>query len=131
MLPRPPFDPFARLWLAAAGLLGASGVVVAALLAHRGAALAPDSLALARTALEMQIWHALALLGVAALSTARGGDRVLRLAGAGFVLGTLAFCGAVYAAALRAPPGWPVAPVGGTLLILAWAALVVAAVRPR
>lgn len=118
--------PLTRLWLATAGLFGSSGMVIAALLAHRAAGVAPAGLALAHTALEIQIWHALALLGIAALCERRH-SRVLSLAGAGFVLGTLAFSGAVYAAALGAPPGWPIAPVGGTLLILSWAALVAAA----
>lgn len=125
----PRMNVSSRLWLAAAGILGGSGVVIAAVLAHRAGALDVAGHALARTALEMQMWHALALLGLAALGAVRGRSVSLTLSGAGFVLGTGMFCGAVYAAALGAAPGLPVAPVGGTLLILAWFALVFGALR--
>jgi uncharacterized membrane protein YgdD (TMEM256/DUF423 family) len=80
-----------------------------------------------RNALQMQGWHALALL-FAGLWAARGGIAA-HLAGAAFVAGVLLFCGAVYLLALfgiRAPA---VAPIGGTLLMLGWLLLAISAWR--
>jgi len=51
------------------------------------------------------------------------------MAGLGFILGTLLFCGAVYASALGGIRLGSVAPTGGTILMLAWALLAVSALR--
>ena len=81
-----------------------------------------------RSAVQMQGWHALALLGIG-LWAPRGG----RLADAArrrlFALGLLLFCGAVYSPALGGVQPRPSsAPVGGTLLMLGWLLL---AASPR
>ena len=52
-----------------------------------------------RSAVQMQGWHALALV-LAGLWAPRGG-LLAHLAGAAFALGMLLFCGAVYSLALR------------------------------
>ena len=77
-----------------------------------------------RSAVQMQGWHALALLF---LGVWRAG-LLARLAGAAFVLGVLLFCGSLYGlafAGLRAP----LAPAGGVLLMLGWVLLAGSAVR--
>jgi len=71
-----------------AGLMGAAGVALAAAAAHLAASGQAPNLQLASGFL---IFHALALLGVAALT--RATERWLRIAGALFSLGSLCFSG--------------------------------------
>jgi uncharacterized membrane protein YgdD (TMEM256/DUF423 family) len=116
----------ARLWIGLGALAGLLAVAMAAVMAHA----APDETAraIAHSAVEMQFWHALALLGTG-LWASRGG-RLADAAGAAFVLGMLAFCGAVYALAFAGLHAGPLAPIGGTLLMLGWALLGISAIRP-
>jgi uncharacterized membrane protein YgdD (TMEM256/DUF423 family) len=115
-----------RLWIALGALAGLLAVAMAALAAHA----LPDPAArpIAASGIEMQGWHALALLAVG-LWAPRGG-LLAHLAGAAFVLGMLGFCGAVYALALSGVRLGPLAPTGGTLLMLGWALLGLSALRP-
>ena len=76
----------------------------------------PAALQMVRSTLEMQGWHALALLACG-LWAPRGG-RLVDWAGAAFAVGLLLFCGAVYALALGGVHVAMVAPVGGTLLMV-------------
>jgi uncharacterized membrane protein YgdD (TMEM256/DUF423 family) len=116
----------ARLWIGLGALAGLLAVAMAAVTVHA----APDETAreVAHSAVEMQGWHALALLGTG-LWAPRGG-RLADLAGAAFVLGMLAFCGAVYALAFAGVHLGLLAPTGGTLLMLGWALLGASAIRP-
>lgn len=116
-----------RLWFALGALAGLSAVALAAWLAHGAEALGPARLAMARNALQMHGWHALALLACG-LWAPRGG-RLADAAGAAFTLGLLLFCGAVYALALGGVSLGMLAPTGGTLLMLGWALLAVSALR--
>ena len=113
-----------RLWLGSAGLLGLVGVVIAALAAHAlPGRVTPAALGLVHTAIEMQMWHALALLGCGILARAGAGARRVTLAGAAFALGTILFCGAVYSLALMGLELPAVAPTGGFLVMLGWISL--------
>ena len=111
------------LLLALAGVMGAAGVILAAIGAHGTPGAGLDNAA------HMLLFHAVAVLGVVALLD---GARLWRpaaiLALAGFVLGSALFAGDV---ALRAFAGhrlFPMAaPTGGSILILAWVALAIAA----
>jgi len=119
-----------RVWIVAGSVAGLTAVAMAALAAHG----LPDrldasSLQMVRNAVQMQGWHALALLATG-LWAARGG-RLADLAGAAFVLGLLAFCGAVYALALAGVRLAAMAPAGGLLLMLGWALLGASAVFAR
>jgi uncharacterized membrane protein YgdD (TMEM256/DUF423 family) len=116
-----------RLWLALGALAGLGAVALSAWAAH-GARLDPGRLAALQSGITMQGWHALALLATGLLAERRGGLPV-QLAGAGFALGMLLFCGALYAAAIGGVSLGGVAPVGGVLLMLGWASLFVAALR--
>lgn len=118
-----------RTWIALGALAGLTAVALAALAAHALSHLAPASLAMVRSAIEMQVWHALALLAVG-LWVPRGG-KLADLAGAAFAVGTVLFCGGVYAVALRGMRLGMVAPVGGTLLMAGWALLGLSAVVRR
>jgi uncharacterized membrane protein YgdD (TMEM256/DUF423 family) len=118
----------ARLWIGLGALAGLLTVAMGAVAAHA----IPDDAArqIAHSAVEMQAWHALALVGTG-LWAPRGG-RLADLAGAAFVLGLLAFCGAIYALVFTGVHAGPLAPTGGVLLMLGWALLGVSALRaPR
>jgi uncharacterized membrane protein YgdD (TMEM256/DUF423 family) len=119
-----------RLALVCAGLHGAVAVGFGAWAAHGAAAALPaQAVEWVRTASAYQLWHAAALVGVAALSAVRPGRLVL-LAAASLGFGTLAFSCSLYAVALGGPV-WlvHVTPMGGVLLILGWLLLLVAGVR--
>ncbi len=119
-----------RLAASAGAILGGTGVALAAVAAHAGALIgAPARVLMFRTGVEMQIWHALALLGTAALLPA--GGRLAALATGGFVAGTLLFAVGVDGLAFRVLPPTPLAPCGGTVLILSWFVLAAAAWRAR
>ena len=119
-----------RLWLGLGSLLGLTGVMMAALAAHAlPGRIAPAALALVHTAIEMQMWHALALLGCGVLARIGAGRRRVMVAGGAFALGTLLFCGAVYTLTIAGVATGPVAPIGGTLLMLGWLLLGASALR--
>lgn len=115
-------------WIAVGGLLGLTAVALGAFAAHAleasGDARAVD---LVNTAARYQATHALALVACGLLAVSAGpGSVAARWAGVAaalFLVGVLAFCGALYAIALV---GWPlgaVAPVGGVSFMLGWACL--------
>jgi len=118
-----------RVWVGVGSFIGLGAVAMAAAVAHGlSARLDAAALAMTRSALQIQGWHALVLLFVG-LWAARGGALV-RLAGAAFVGGTLLFCGAVYSLALFGLHLPLVAPTGGVLLMLGWLLLGISAFRP-
>jgi len=116
-----------RLWVCAGAFAGLAAVGMAAGAAHGLEGIGPARLQMVRNAVQMQGWHALALLAVG-LWVRRGGGWA-DAAGAAFLAGTLLFCGAVYALALGGWRSGPLAPVGGTLLMLGWLLLAVSALR--
>ena len=109
-----------RGWVALGALYGLLAVAAAAGAAHLGSSPALLS------AVQMHGWHALALLACG-LWGARGG-RLTHAAGGAFAVGVLLFSGSIYAGAFGLRLG-PVAPVGGTLLMLGWALLGLSALR--
>lgn len=116
-----------RTWIVLAALTGFSAVAMAAYAAHGIAD--PTALRIVDSGLQMQGWHALALLGTA-LWTPRGG-RLAHAAGATFTLGLVLFCGAVYSLALAHISWGLLAPTGGILLMVGWLLLGASALRPR
>lgn len=120
-----------RLWLAIAGLMGIASVVSGAIATH----LATDARAgeLLRTGAVYGMVHAALLIAVIALAQGREPRRGAAVfAGWSFALGVVLFSGSLFALAAGGPLwfGW-IAPVGGALLILGWAALTVLALRRR
>lgn len=82
-------------------------------------------------AAHFQLWHALALVAVALLSTyprRPAGARWLRVAGTGFIAGIVLFCGPLYDLAIAGSSAvhW-IIPIGGMCLIGGWLALAIAA----
>jgi uncharacterized membrane protein YgdD (TMEM256/DUF423 family) len=117
----------ARTLAALAGLMGASGVALAAMAAHL-----PDATRLG-TASSMLLFHAVATLGAVALSERHIlQPRIGLIAALGFVAGSALFAGDL---ALRQFAGhslFPMAaPTGGTVLIASWLVVTVAAAWPR
>jgi len=115
-----------RTWIALGSLAGLTAVAMAALAAHGLESLSPAALQMVRNAIQMQGWHALALLACG-LWAPRGG-RLVNYAAGTFAIGLLLFCGAVYALALDGVRLPMIAPIGGTLLMLGWLLLFVSTV---
>lgn len=115
------------MWIGAGALVGLTAVAMAAASAHGMEALGPARLQAVRNGVQMQGWHALALVAVGLW--ARRGGTLADAAGAAFLLGVILFCGAVYGRALG---GWRVgmlAPIGGTTLMIGWLLLAISAFR--
>jgi uncharacterized membrane protein YgdD (TMEM256/DUF423 family) len=105
-----------------AALMGAAGVALAALSTHAAGG------ELGRTASEFLILHAAALLGVSAhaRTAERRTARLALIAGAALALGTLLFSADLTARAFSERRLFPfAAPMGGSLMILAWLALAI------
>jgi uncharacterized membrane protein YgdD (TMEM256/DUF423 family) len=121
----------AGLWLVLAALNGGIAVATGAYASHGLSD--PRMIELFRIAGQYQMWHALALAGVAALVRLEGNagtPRLLVFAGWAFLTGIVLFCGALYLLAIRGPsPLGAVAPVGGLSFMAGWAALVAVGVR--
>ena len=116
-----------RIWVGFGALAGLSAVAMAAVTAHGLDAIGPARLQMARDAVQIQGWHALALVGCG-LWVRRGGA-LAEWAGAAITLGLLVFCGAVYALALCGVRLGGLAPAGGMLLMLGWLLLALSALR--
>ncbi len=116
-----------RILIILAGLMGADGVILAALSAHQtdAARLVPAS--------SMLLFHAVAVLAVVALIE-RGVIRVgIGLAAAfGFVVAAALFAGDLSLRQFAGHGLFPMAaPSGGTLLIASWLTLAIAAAWPQ
>jgi uncharacterized membrane protein YgdD (TMEM256/DUF423 family) len=120
----------ARLWIGLGSLNGLIAVGMAALAAHQVPSIGPDRLQMLRNAVQMQGWHALALVGCG-LWALRSDGLLTHLAGSAFLAGTILFCGAVYALSLAQAPVGFLAPLGGSLLMLGWLLLALSAVLAR
>ena len=116
-----------RVAVALAALMGAAGVALAAASAHQ-----PDGARLA-SASSMLLFHASAVLATASLTERRIIHARIALAAAyGFVAAAALFASDL---TLRQYAGYGLfpmaAPTGGTLLIVSWLVLAVAALWPR
>ena len=116
-----------RLAAVLAGLMGAAGVALAAASAHQA-----DAARLA-SASSMLLFHASAVIGAALLTGHGIARRGLGLTATfGFIVGAALFAGDLV---MRQYAGHGLftmaAPTGGTLLILSWLALALAALWPR
>jgi uncharacterized membrane protein YgdD (TMEM256/DUF423 family) len=116
-----------RILVVLAGIMGADGVILAAASAHQA-----DASRLA-AASSMLLFHSSAVLATVAL--AERGLIHLRIGMAatwGFVVATALFAGDLSLRQYAGHSLFPMAaPTGGTLLIVSWLALAVAAAWPR
>lgn len=120
-------------WFATAGALsGGLAVAAGAFGAHAlRARLEPRLLEVFETAVQYQMYHALALL-VAAWLLGRGGSGggAALVAAWAFTVGTLIFSGSLYALALTGIRGLgAITPIGGVAFLVGWGALALAAWR--
>lgn len=120
----------AKGWIVVAALSAAFSIAIGAFAAH-GIDVSTPAGAKARewlqTGSQYEMIHALAILGVAALSAKLNGKLAV-VAQVLFLVGSVLFSGALYGLALGGPR-WlgAVAPVGGTAFILGWLCLAAAA----
>lgn len=132
--------PASRFWIFLAGVLGATGVGVAAWSSHGLPAFLPaDQLALGQTRAQAAnlhlLLHTVVLFGIG-LWVRREANPWAHLAGLLFVLGILGFAGGIYV--LRIVLGIHdgalirIVPAGGLCLIAGWLALAIGGLRrPR
>jgi len=107
--------------MGAAAIAGLGAVALSAVASHM--AMAPAANVMLRDAVQMQGWHALAMLFA--------GQTRARLAGIAFLVGMVGFCVPIYALVFFAMKFTFIAPYGGTTLMLGWALLGLAALKRR
>ena len=115
-------------WFGVIGaILGALGVALGAFGAH-GLKERVDErmIAIWETAASYQMWHALALVGVAWVLS-QGPSTAARVSGIAFTFGVLVFSGSLYVLVLSGQR-WlgAITPLGGLALIVGWVGLAVA-----
>ncbi len=116
-----------RTFLLVGAVLGFLGVALGAFGAHAlRARLSPEMLAVFETGVRYQMYHALALLLVAAAIGHLGAARLLTLAGWLFAAGIVVFSGSLYALAVTGTRALgAVTPLGGLAFLLGWALLAI------
>jgi uncharacterized membrane protein YgdD (TMEM256/DUF423 family) len=116
-----------RILIILAGVMGADGVILAAASAHQ-----PDAARLA-SASSMLLFHSLAVLAAVALAERSVIHVRIGIAAAfGFVIAAALFAGDLTLRQYAGHSLFPfAAPTGGTLLIVSWLLLAVAAAWPR
>jgi uncharacterized membrane protein YgdD (TMEM256/DUF423 family) len=123
-----PFWP--AVWMFLGAMSGGVAVAMSAVAAHAlPSRLPPKGLIAVQSAIQMQGWHAIALVLVALWMVKAGPypASVANLAGAAFALGWLLFCGSVYVGEMAGVWVGPTAPTGGILLMIGWVLLAVSA----
>lgn len=120
-----------RMTLLLAGTLGLLAVVAGTVGAHVLEGQPPDAMRVFEIGQRYHMFHALAILGCGWLfrSPLNGPRRRLPLAAITcFALGVVLFSGSLYALALTRQEAWGVVtPFGGTLFLVGWALLILAA----
>ena len=120
-------------YLRIGAVLGGLAVVIGAFGAHGLDAILSDEMAgVFETGVKYHFYHALAILAVAAGSSALWSSRLCLWACRLWVLGILIFSGSLYALAMT-QIGWfgAIAPIGGTAMIAGWVLLAIAAGQQR
>lgn len=119
-----------RVFVFLGAVMGLAAVAMSAAAAHTLATrLDAAALSAVRNAVQMQGWHALALL-FCGVWAPRGG-LMLQIAGWCFVVGLVLFAGGIYAHALLELRMPAIAPAGGTLLMLGWLFVALSAATRR
>lgn len=116
-----------------AGILGGTAVVFGAFGAHAlKEALDPESLNSFNTGVRYQMWHALALLALAASPVK---IKQLKTIAQFWLFGVLLFSGSIYLLSIDELMNvnlsflGPITPLGGLALIVAWIMLIVSALK--
>ena len=119
-----------RTFLLIGSILGFLGVACGAFGAHGlKSRLSTDMLAVFETGVRYQMYHALALLIVAAAIGSLGRTPLLVASGCLFAAGVLLFSGSLYALALSGVGTLgAITPIGGLCFLIGWGCLAVFAV---
>lgn len=89
-----------------------------------------DALAIWRTAVDYQFWHALALIAIAVSPSQT--SKSMRVAAYAFVIGIVLFSGSLYALSFGVPrPLGIITPIGGGAFIVGWIAMLTGFARRR
>lgn len=117
----------ANTFLLIGSLGGFLGVAAGAFGAHGlRSRLSADMLAVFETAVRYQMYHAFALLIVAAAIGRAGDARLLTIAGWSFITGVVLFSGSLYALTLTGLKGLgAITPLGGFAFLVGWACLAI------
>jgi uncharacterized membrane protein YgdD (TMEM256/DUF423 family) len=122
----------AQVFLAIAAALGGLSVALGAFGSHAlRERLSDRALDIFETANRYQMYHALALLGVAIVLARTDSPQPLFIASAvAFIVGVVIFSGSLYALSLTGIK-WlgAIAPLGGLALIIGWGCLAIAALK--
>jgi uncharacterized membrane protein YgdD (TMEM256/DUF423 family) len=120
-----------RLWVGFGAITGVLMVAMAAYAAHGLQTASPATISAVHSAVEMQGFHALALLFTGLW--ARRSGVLAHLAGVAFTIGVVLFCGSIYQplapAYLHIPHVPMAAPTGGIALMAGWVLLGLSALR--
>ena len=117
-----------KTFLLLGALAGAFGVALGAFGAHAlRSRVSPEMLAVFETGVRYQMYHALALLLVAAIEPRFSGYLVVT-AGWSFAIGIVLFSGSLYALSLTGVTTLgAITPIGGLAFLAGWACLALAA----
>lgn len=115
---------------ACSAISGFTAVALGAFGAHAlRATVAPEMLAVWQTAVQYQMFHALALLCIV-VAGSRTPNKWLCVSGWVFVVGTLLFSGSLYALVLTGIKALGmITPIGGGLFLTGWLVLAFALIR--
>ena len=113
-----------KLFLIAGSLLGFLGVAAGAFGAHAlKTKLSQEMFQIFEVGIRYHMYHALALLAVAWVST-QYSQNLIQAAGWFFILGVVIFSGSLYILSLSGIKMWgAVTPIGGLLLLAGWSSL--------
>ena len=115
----------AKWLLLLASLSGFTGVALGAFAAHglRGK-LSENMLSVFQTGVSYQLWHTMALIGVAVLLLRSPDSTLLKATGVLFALGIVLFSGSLYLLTLSGIGKLGmITPLGGVLWLVAWLCL--------
>jgi uncharacterized membrane protein YgdD (TMEM256/DUF423 family) len=120
-----------KLFLSIAALLGFLSVAFGAFGAHAlKEKIAPDMLEVFKTGVQYQMYHALALVGVAILLKFFPESNLLNYSGWFFIAGVILFSGSLYGLSLTGIRAFgPVTPFGGLCFLTGWLLLLIGALK--
>jgi uncharacterized membrane protein YgdD (TMEM256/DUF423 family) len=112
-------------------ILAFLGVALGAFGAHAlKARLAADMMAIYQTGVQYHLWHALGVILIGVLAQLMPASKWMPLAGWAMIVGVAIFSGSLYALSLSGVRVLgAVTPVGGVLLLAAWAMLAYGAMQ--
>ncbi len=88
--------------------------------------ISPEMLAVYKTGVEYQMWHAFGLIGIALMQQHDAQSLLLKWAGALMFLGIILFSGSLYALAiLNLPILGAITPIGGVSFLVSWSLLII------